>query len=368
MKVFLVVGARPNFVKIAPLVRVLNERRIDFKLVHTGQHYDWEMTGVFLRDLGVSEPDVYLDETKSKHARISPFVVFGLIMRQFEILCAAEKPDVIIVVGDVDSTLACAIVAAKAGIMLAHVEAGCRSYDRSMPEEINRILTDSLSNYCFATTWQEVQNLNLEGVSPKKTFLVGDVMIDSLLHNLPRIDAFEIPYVSSLPYVLATFHRPSNVDVKERLEVILQVLTELSNKMNIVFPIHPRTAKQMKFFGLTDSFVDGKNIHVMKPMGYLRFLAYMKGARFVLTDSGGIQVETTVLGIPCLTVRDNTEHTSTLQEGTNILVEADKEKILKAVDSLCYGKKAIPNRLWDGKAAERIIEILRVGFLNGDHL
>ena len=374
MKIIIVAGARPNFMKIASIVRALRMHRdqrseirgpsdpqiaqiaqIEYKIVHTGQHYDYEMSQAFFDDLEIPEPDYFLESGSGSHAEQT-----AKVMVVFEKVCEEENPDVVVVVGDVNSTLACSVTAKKLNIKVAHVEAGLRSRDMTMPEEINRIVTDSISDYLFVTEKSGLENLKLEGKEEGKVFFVGNVMIDTLYYCLRKLPALQnrkhIPY----PYAVVTLHRPSNVDKKKKLSEILSALKEISKDMTIFFPMHPRTRGNIETFSLLH-LLEGANIRVAPPMPYLEFLGLWKDSSLVLTDSGGLQEETTVLGVPCFTIRENTERPITIEEGTNILVGTRKEGILSAYEEFRKngGKKGRVPELWDGNAAERIVEILR---------
>lgn len=366
MKVILVAGARPNFMKIAPLMRAIDKHNassvgniIQPVLVHTGQHYDYEMSQVFFQDLELPKPDIYLGIGSGTHAEQT-----GRVMIEFEKVLFAEKPDLVIVVGDVNSTLAAALAAVKLCIPVAHVEAGLRSYDRTMPEEINRLLTDAISDYLFTPSPDADENLKKEGIPQQKIFLVGDVMVDSLLYN--KATACDSQILSRLnlaekSYALLTLHRPSNVDEKESLLKIIKALNEIAQKIPIVFPAHPRTQKRLKEFDLLNHLpIANYQLLITQPLGYLDFLNLEMNAKFVLTDSGGIQEETTVLNIPCLTLRNTTERPITLTQGTNVLVENDTRRIIEEAFSILDGrsKKGSCPQLWDGKTAERIVRIL----------
>jgi UDP-N-acetylglucosamine 2-epimerase (non-hydrolysing) len=376
-KILFVVGARPNFMKVAPVMKEMSKRPAEFAqlLVHTGQHYDEEMSGSFFNSLDLVVPDIYLGVGSGTHA-----VQTGRVLIEFERVCTEHKPDLIIVVGDVNSTVACALVAAKLGIPVAHIEAGLRSFDRTMPEEINRILTDQIADYLFTTCGDGNQNLKKEGIPKEKIFFVGNVMIDTLLSHLERARNSNILEKLGLRrnnrirrYVLVTLHRPSNVDDQEILKGILKSLNQLAKKVPVIFPAHPRTIKMMRHFELLgmvkyrDSILSGRidqasrEVLVIPPLGYIDFLCLMSRAAVVFTDSGGIQEETTILGIPCLTLRNNTERPITVKEGTNILVGNDPDKIVKTAREVLKSgtpRKKVP-RLWDGKAAKRIVKILR---------
>jgi UDP-N-acetylglucosamine 2-epimerase (non-hydrolysing) len=357
MKVLNVVGARPNFMKMAPIVEAMAKApQLRSLLVHTGQHYDEGMSDVFFRDLGMPQPDVTLGVGSGTHAEQS-----ARIMVEFEKVCLRENPDLTVVVGDVNSTMACTLVAAKLLIPVAHVEAGLRSHDRTMPEEINRVVTDALAEILFTTSRDAGENLKREGIDPAKVHFVGNVMIDTLLKHRERAAALKMAERFSLRprnYALVTLHRPSNVDDPATLRGILEALQEISRQLPVLFPIHPRTAKQVAEFGLGHTLKAG--VQVCEPLGYLEFLNLMSGAALVLTDSGGLQEETTILGIPCLTLRRNTERPVTIHEGTNLLVGPDKSRIVIAAQEVLSGKlkRKGPPELWDGQAARRIVEIL----------
>lgn len=364
MKIFLVAGARPNFMKIAPIVRALQKlngrpgESIDWKIIHTGQHYDYEMSDAFFEDLGIPKPDYHLDVGSGTHAEQT-----AKIMVEFEKVCDKERPDVVVVVGDVNSTLACSIVAKKMGVKVAHVEAGLRSRDMTMPEEINRMVTDSISDFFFATEKSAVDNLFNEGKTKEQIFFVGHVMVDNLLHQvkaLDTIDAEALPVQhlkNTLPrYIFLTLHRPSNVDDKEIFRGIVEALNEIAVEIPVVFPVHPRTRKMMAKHGIGFN----NSVYLFPPLGFKESLFLWKDAVLVMTDSGGLQEETTALGIPCLTIRENTERPITVELGTNTLAGNKKEGILNAYEQIMKnGKKkaSIPPK-WDGHAAERIVEIL----------
>ena len=364
MKIFNIVGARPNFMKIAPIVEAMT-RHPDLQpvLVHTGQHYDARMSKVFFDDLEIPRPDINLGIGSGTHAEQT-----AGIMPAFEKLCVKEKPDLVLVVGDVNSTLACSVVASKLCIPVAHVEAGLRSNDRTMPEEINRLVTDTLSDYLFTTCRDADENLKKEGIPEEKIFFVGNVMIDTLLKHVekagksdihPRLDLMKNG--SPIPYAAMTLHRPSNVDDKETLSGILDAIEKIQEKIPIVFPVHPRTYKQIQAFGFETRIRAMKGLILNDPLGYLDFLALVSRSKMVLTDSGGLQEETTVLGVPCITIRENTERPVTIWEGTNTMVGASREKILEVATTVIRngGKAGRIPELWDGKAAERIVAIIR---------
>jgi len=353
-------GARPNFMKIAPIIRVLKKMQdnFEYRLVHTGQHYDREMSDVFFEELEIPKPDYYLEAGGGTHAEQT-----GKIMTAFEKVCRQEKPHWVLVVGDVNSTLACSIVAKKECIRVAHVEAGLRSRDLTMPEEINRIVTDSISDLCFVTERSGEVNLKREGKENHQVHFVGHVMIDNLLHQVEKLNNIDTNGFDSAAikrkyeaYAVMTLHRPSNVDKKEVLAAIVGALSEIAKKLPIVFPVHPRTQKNLEKFGITLN----SSFEVTKSLPYMDFLNLWRDSKMVLTDSGGLQEETTALGIPCLTLRNNTERPITIDEGTNLLVGTDPKKIISSAEQVIEGKiksGRIP-ALWDGKAAERIIDIL----------
>jgi UDP-N-acetylglucosamine 2-epimerase (non-hydrolysing) len=355
-KVLAVVGARPNFMKVAPIWRELDKTdQLDKVLLHTGQHYDENMSKVFFEDLKLPQPDIYLGVGSGTHAQQT-----GKVMIAFDEVLVREKPDLIVVVGDVNSTMACTIVGVKRSIPVAHVEAGLRSFDRDMPEEINRMLTDIVADLLFTTCRDADQNLLAEGIDPSKIHFVGNVMIDSLMYYGPMAD--KSPVLEQLgleagTYGLVTIHRPSNVDDPEILCQILDALCILGEETPLIFPVHPRTRKIIDS-GRLD--ISASALRLIEPVGYLDFLKLMKCARILLTDSGGIQEETTALGIPCLTIRENTERPITIEIGTNRLVGMDKKRIVdegrKVLRSGITGNK-IPD-LWDGKASARIVSTL----------
>jgi UDP-N-acetylglucosamine 2-epimerase (non-hydrolysing) len=354
MKVINVVGARPNFMKIAPIVEAMKQApSLEPLLLHTGQHYDEGMSDVFFRDLGIPQPDIHLGVGSGSHAQQT-----ARVMIEFERVCLEQKPDLIVVVGDVNSTMACTIVAAKLRIGVAHVEAGLRSFDRTMPEEINRLVTDALADLLFTTSHDADENLKKEGVDPKKIHFVGNVMIDTLIKQRARAAELNVPArlgVEAGRYALVTLHRPSNVDDPTVLAEILEALERIGLTMPVIFPIHPRTRKRVEEFGLS---LDG--VRAVEPLGYLEFLNLMSTAGVVLTDSGGLQEETTILRVPCLTLRHNTERPVTIDQGTNIMVGPVKTRILSAFQRIVSGdwKPGGPPKLWDGRAAARIVDVI----------
>lgn len=355
--IFLVAGARPNFMKIAPMIWELEKDRIKYRLIHTGQHYDYEMSKVFFDELCIPKPYYFLNAGSGTHAEQT-----AKIMIELEKICMTENPDIVVVVGDVNSTLACSVTTKKLNLKVAHIEAGLRSGDMTMPEEINRIVTDSLSDYLFVTEKSGIENLKREGKDEKKIYFVGNIMIDTLLYGLKKLNSQQNSSNIKSPFAVITLHRPSNVDDKEKLKDILMSLKEISKNIVIYFPIHPRTARNIEKYKL-NYLLENKNIKIMPPLSYLEFLALWKDAILVLTDSGGLQEETTALGIPCFTIRENTERPITIEEGTNRLVGTTGEAILKAYREFKEGKRKkgkLPE-LWDGKTAERILKkIIRV--------
>ena len=363
LRLLCIVGARPNFMKIAPLMRVFRARpdRFDARLVHTGQHYDEAMKDAFFRQLHIPEPDIDLGVGSGSHA-----VQTAEIMRRFEPVLDDLQPDVVLVVGDVNSTIACALVATKKGIAVVHVEAGLRSGDRGMPEEINRVLTDQISDLLFTTEADGATNLMREGIAADRIHFVGNVMIDTLLANRERA----IPAEETLGRIagfagdpagfgVLTLHRPSNVDDPVVLRRLLEVLVQLSERLPLVFPIHPRTRGRIADAGLSPVLAASR-IALTDPLGYLQLLGLMAKARIVLTDSGGLQEETTALGIPCVTLRENTERPITVEQGTNTIVGTDPAKIKDCFDEVMAsgGKSGRVPELWDGQAAERIADTL----------
>ena len=367
MKIALVAGARPNFMKVAPVFHALSARKekarasgvdLHVSIVHTGQHYDENMSEVFFRDLGIPKPDRHLEVGSGSHAEQT-----ARIMVAFEKALLEDRPDLVVVVGDVNSTLACSLTAKKLDIKVAHVEAGLRSFDMSMPEEINRKLTDAISDLLFVTEESGRDNLLREGVSPEKIFLVGNVMIDTLLRNLDRIDNGGFVPSAQVKefcenrkrYAVLTLHRPSNVDRRENFAAVWSAISEVARGIPVLFPIHPRTREKIIEFGL-----DGTGVTLLDPIGYLDMLYAVKGAALVLTDSGGLQEETTALGVPCVTIRENTERPVTVDIGTNYLAGTRPEAILAISRQILSGKmkKGTVPPLWDGRAAERIADIL----------
>lgn len=391
MRIMSIVGARPNFMKIAPIAHAIEKYRtqntgqnIEHIIIHTGQHYDERMSHSFFKQLSIPEPDINLEVGSASHG-----IQTGQIMQKFEPVLLAKRPEVLILVGDVNSTVACALVASKAVYnnggplkrpVIAHVEAGLRSFDRDMPEEINRVLTDALSDILFTTEESALTNLEKEGIPPGKIHFVGNVMIDTLIHfeeQARKLDVLkkimseniqcrQIGYSDSsspasgeFPYGLVTLHRPGNVDHPDSLKPLLDCIAEIAQRVPLIFPLHPRTRNSIERFHF-QAFYNAKNLIITDPLDYLGFLALLRRARLVLTDSGGIQEETTYLGVPCITLRENTERPITLSAGTNYLVGNDIPKIIRTAFAVLDGrckKGGIPP-LWDGKASERIVNIL----------
>lgn len=355
-KIISVVGARPNFMKIAPIHRAFlqHDTYISHKICHTGQHFDANMSAVFFDEFGLPQPDFVLGVGGGGHAEQT-----GKVMIAFEKICIEEKPDLVLVVGDVNSTLAASLVAVKLGIRVAHIESGLRSFDKQMPEEINRILTDSISDYLFVTEQSGIDNLLHEGIPKEKIFFVGNTMIDNLVYSLPKIEKATILQELGLQkeeYIVATFHRPSNVDNEENLASICKGLNQLSSKTKVIFPMHPRTRKNLEQNNLLKEM--GENIIILEPLGYINFMALVKSSKLVLTDSGGIQEETTYLKKPCITLRNSTERPVTVDIGSNFLVGSDVNAAITLAKTLLSngGKQSSIPPLWDGNAAHRIAE------------
>ncbi len=382
MKIINVVGTRPNFMKIAPILRQMRKYAAAFQpiLIHTGQHYDYEMSKVFFKDLELPEPDIYLGVGSGTHAEQT-----GKVMIEFEKVLIREKPDLVVVVGDVNSTLAAALSAVKLHIPVAHVEAGLRSGDRGMPEEINRVLTDAMADYLFTPSCDAHENLRREGIPKERIFFVGNVMVDTLLYSKEKARKSDIlarlglttnkGVLRAADYALLTLHRPNNVDNKKNLKRILDALWEIQKRIKIVFPIHPRTRRRLREFGL-QSFLSNSgqwkptiqsinwetnSVIITPPLAYLDFLKLEMKARFIMTDSGGIQEEATILGVPCLTLRETTERPVTVTQGTNVVVGNDGNNIVKEALKILESKRKRGKhpQFWDGRAAERIVEILR---------
>lgn len=365
-KIISVVGARPNFMKVAPVHRAMESVAAGVhRICHTGQHYDERMSRVFFEELEMPRPEWYLGVGSGSHA-----VQTAKIMVEFEKVVMAEKPDLVLVAGDVNSTVACALVAVKLGVKVGHIEAGLRSFDRTMPEEINRILTDSISDFLFVTEKSGMENLLREGISRDKIFFVGNCMIDSVVRYLPKARSLSVRErfgAEKGKYILVTLHRPKNVDDDERIKEFMEYLELLSQKRKVIFPVHPRTRKQIeKNLHIGKSSMSQINEHgliLTEPMGYLEFLNLMEGAELVLTDSGGIQEETTYLGVQCVTLRENTERPITVELGTNHLVGENLVNAGKVIEEILSGKKKegrVPE-MWDGKAAMRIVRAIMRG-------
>lgn len=357
-KIISVVGARPNFMKVAPINRAFEEvENCDHIIVHTGQHYDKNMSDSFFEDLDIAHPKYFLGIGSGTHSQQT-----ANIMIEFEKVLDKENPDMVIVVGDVNSTLACTLTAVKKNIPVSHIEAGLRSFDRTMPEEINRLATDAICNYAFVSEPSGLYYLKRESFPEQNTFYVGNTMIDSQHYGLDRIN--EKPELKDeLPkkdYALITIHRPSNVDFEEQLTMLVNVLDDFSKKLHLVFPVHPRTEKNLEKFNLKDRIYNNPNITISEPLNYIRFLNYMKNAKVVVTDSGGIQEETTALQVPCITLRTSTERPITVEIGTNELIIPKRELIEEALKKVITGnfKKGRVPELWDGKAAIRIRDLI----------
>jgi UDP-N-acetylglucosamine 2-epimerase (non-hydrolysing) len=356
----LVAGARPNFMKVGPVLQELLRHPQCFRtqFIHTGQHYDTEMSDVFFQDLGLPRPDHFLGVGSGSHADQT-----ARIMVAFEQECLKERPDLVIVVGDVNSTMACAITAKKLGIPVAHVEAGLRSRDWTMPEEINRVVTDAISDFLFTPSKDADQNLLREGILSERIHFVGNVMIDCLLTQLPKTekrDVLDRLNLEAKNYAVLTLHRPSNVDTPDVFKSIIATLIDLSRDLPIVWPVHPRSRNRLESFGLLDRVAESRRITLMAPLGYLDMLALNRFARLIITDSGGLQEEATVLGVPCITLRQNTERPITVETGGNQVVGNQPDRIRTAVASVLNsnGRKIGVPALWDGKAAVRIVDVL----------
>jgi UDP-N-acetylglucosamine 2-epimerase (non-hydrolysing) len=356
--VYLVAGARPNFMKIAPIVRAMaGHQRLTYRIIHTGQHYDREMNDVFFEELGIPAPDVFMGAGGGSHADQTAKIMLG-----FEKLCLEQRPDAVLVVGDVNSTLACSIVAKTLNIPVAHVEAGLRSGDLAMPEEINRLVTDSISDWFFVTEPSAMEHLRREGKTESSLHYVGHVMVDNVLYQAGKLaeGGFETQSLkSSLAgrrYGVVTLHRPSNVDDAATMAQIGSALTEIARELPLVFPVHPRTRANLDRFGIDL----GSNVTLIGPQPYMAFLDLWKDAAVVLTDSGGLQEETTALGVPCITIRENTERPVTVDEGTNVLAGTDPSRIVHEARNVLSGngKQGRRPHLWDGQAARRIVAVL----------
>lgn len=364
MKIINVTSARPNFMKVAPLLEAYKQYDdIDAQLLHTGQHYDYEMSKIFFDELGIPAPDHHLGVGSGSHAEQT-----AKVMIAFEKVLRKEQPDWVVVVGDVNPTMACTIVANKMGVKVAHVEAGLRSYDRDMPEEINRVLTDSIADLLLTPSIDGNMNLVKEGIPEGKIRFVGNIMIDTLFNMRKRSGESSILDdlgVVEKSYGLVTLHRPSNVDQKETLNSFVEILEQSARDLPMIWPVHPRSRNRAKEFGLWERLGEVENLHLLEPVGYLDNVKLMDCARFVLTDSGGIQEETTALGVPCFTARENTERPITITEGTNTLVGTKKEAILKQIVPYLGDKisddayKEAKPLYWDGRTAERIVKEIR---------
>ena len=367
-KIILVAGARPNFMKIAPLMHAFEKSKVfEPILVHTGQHYDVKMSGRFFEELNIPQPHINLEVGSASHA-----VQTARIMEGIEKVCEDEKPDYVLVVGDVNSTAACTLVAAKLGIKTIHYEAGLRSRDRSMPEEINRLVTDAISDYFVTTSKDADDNLKKEGIPSDKIYMLGNLMFDTLVANMEKAQktALNLPLVNydrnislnrdfqSGSYGVMTFHRPNNVDEKESLEKLVRIWCSVSERIPLIFPIHPRTYKNIQKFGLENRIASYKHLFLIEPLGYLEFIHLVSNSKFVVTDSGGIQEETTYMNLPCLTVRPTTERPVTVWEGSNKLIGVDD--ILSEVERILSGngKQGKIPMYWDGKTAERMVEMM----------
>jgi UDP-N-acetylglucosamine 2-epimerase (non-hydrolysing) len=355
MKILIVAGARPNFIKIAPIIRELSkpENKIffNYKLVHTGQHYDYSLSESFFKALNIPDPDYYLNVGSCSHA-----VQTAKIMVEFEKVCIEEKPEMVLVFGDVNSTIACALTAKKMNILVSHIESGLRSGDLTMPEEINRIATDSISDFYFTTEQSANQNLMNEGVDREKIFFTGNVMIDSLIFNKDEIDRHS-EIQSQKKYGVITLHRPSNVDSIPKFISLIKTFNQISKSIKLFFPVHPRTKMIIENEKLESIF--SSNIDLIDPMGYIEFVSLCKNAEVVFTDSGGVQEESTYYGVPCITLRDNTERPITIEVGTNFLVGTEHGKIIKCWKSLTKKINHIIPELWDGNTAKRIVNVIK---------
>jgi UDP-N-acetylglucosamine 2-epimerase (non-hydrolysing) len=355
-KVLHVAGARPNFMKVAPLVRAFAARGAEAPICHTGQHYDEKMSRLFFDELGIPRPFVNLDVGSGTHAAQT-----AAVMERFEAVLVAEKPDFVVVVGDVNGTMACALVAAKLLVPLAHVEAGLRSFDRTMPEEVNRVVTDAVSDLLYCSERSGVENLAKEGIAGDRVRLVGNVMIDTLLAHRDRARATKARerLAPAAQYGVVTLHRPSNVDAPDAAARVVAALAAVARRLPLVFPMHPRTRAAFASHGLLEALGAGGRVAVLEPLGYLEFLDLLAGARLALTDSGGVQEETTALSVPCLTLRRNTERPATVTDGTNRVVGDDPAAVARAADeALDSPPRGRTPELWDGRAAERVADHL----------
>lgn len=362
IKIINVVGARPNFMKIAPFQRELDKHKnvLDFLLVHTGQHYDANMSDTFFKDLDIRKPDYFLGCGGGLHGEQT-----GKIMIEFEKVLLKEKPDLVVVAGDVNSTIACSLDAVKLNIKVAHIEAGCRSFDRNMPEEINRILTDAISDFLFALDEISVSNLHNEGISDSKIFFTGDIMLDSLVFALSKVsdnDELLTKYnLTENNYAVLTLHRPSNVDSRENLMKIFSALNKIQENIPVIFPVHPRTLKNINNYeGLSNYINNFKNLIICEPLGYFDFVNLFSKSKFVITDSGSLQQETTFLNIPCITLRENTERPLTIEKGTNVLAGSCENKILDYFKIIMNNNFKVKQdiKFWDGKTSQRIVKII----------
>ena len=360
--IHLIVGARPNFMKMAPLYRELSlsSNRYEPQIIHTGQHYDEKMSKLFFNDLAMPEPSAYLNVGSGTQGKQTA----RIIERYEDLILSGDKPDLVIVAGDVNSTIACALVAKKLYIPVAHLEAGLRSYDDRMPEEINRVLTDRISDILLTPSLDANKNLEKEGIDPEKIYFVGNIMIDSLVAHKEKAENSNIFHqLNMLPnekYALVTLHRPSNVDEYEGLKMLLTSLEKIGRKIKIIFPMHPRTRKNIYDLGLSSFLNTDSDVIFTEPLGYLDFLKLEMNAKFILTDSGGIQEESTYFGVPCLTLRENTERPITITEGTNHLVDLNVESIVNSAREIIEGnvKQGKIPKYWDGKTAGRVIQVL----------
>jgi UDP-N-acetylglucosamine 2-epimerase (non-hydrolysing) len=358
-EIIFVVGARPNFIKVAPVIRAMRQTHVLPRLVHTGQHYDKQMSDVFFRQLQLPDPDVHLGVGSGPHGAQTAKILEAF---EIELITAGPRPLGVVVVGDVNSTFACALAAVKLGIQVAHIEAGLRSFDRSMPEEINRVLTDAISDLLFVTEPSGEENLRKEGIAESKIKPVGNVMIDTLVHELPEASSMNLDRleINVCPFALVTLHRPSNVDGEPMLSSLVEFLCRISTRLPVVFPLHPRTRQRLDEFGLMSRLAACPSICLLGPLGYHENLACMMRARIVITDSGGIQEESSYLGIPCLTLRSNTERPVTVTHGTNTIIGSDLNRaenlIADALEGRYKTSTAIPG--WDGHASTRIVNTL----------
>ena len=360
--IHLIVGARPNFMKMAPLYRELSlsSNRYEPQIIHTGQHYDEQMSKLFFNDLAMPEPSAYLNVGSGTQGKQTA----RIIERYEDLILAGDKPDLVIVAGDVNSTIACALVAKKLYIPVAHLEAGLRSYDDRMPEEINRVLTDRISDILLTPSLDANKNLEKEGIDPEKIYFVGNIMIDSLVAHKDKAENSNIFHQLNMSpnekYALVTLHRPSNVDEYEGLKMLLTSLEKIGRKIKIIFPMHPRTRKNIYELGLSSFLNTNSDVIFTDPLGYLDFLKLEMNAKFILTDSGGIQEESTYFGVPCLTLRENTERPITITEGTNHLVDLNVESIVNSAREIIEGnvKQGKIPKYWDGKTAKRIVKVL----------